>query len=226
MSGGQHSRHGRPGDLGRRVRRRREELGLSRAELAARSGMAEQYVAHLEEEPAHFPSGRLGSLARALEVPESVLLGTDVDIPPGRQRAARHARLRVLGEEECWQLLGERGIGRIAFTAQPDDVPDAPLVFPVNYAVVDGTIVARVEPGRVIDVTLDRAGGHPASLQVDRVDEAQREGWSVLVRGHADVQTASGFGPELPVQPWAGGARSRLARLHPQEVTGRRIHAT
>ncbi|WP_406405454.1 helix-turn-helix domain-containing protein [Streptomyces sp. NBC_01643] len=38
-----------PGDVGRRVAARREELGLSRQEVAERSGSATTYIQYLEE---------------------------------------------------------------------------------------------------------------------------------------------------------------------------------
>ncbi|MGH8867505.1 MAG: helix-turn-helix domain-containing protein [Actinomycetes bacterium] len=212
-------------DLGRRVRYRREELGLSRLELAQRAGMTEQYVCRLEEQPARFPTSLLLPLARALEIPESVLLGTDAEIPPGRQRAAPHARVRTLSEDECWQMLGDGGIGRIAFLVESES---APFVFPVNYAVAGHTILVRVEAGHLLDTTITRSGpDHAVSFEVDRIDEAQREAWSVLVRGRADKAAGPDNGAEgLRLDPWAGGTRSTLVRLHPGEVTGRRIHAS
>jgi transcriptional regulator with XRE-family HTH domain len=41
-----------PGDLGRRVRHRREELGLTRAELANRAGLKEAAIGYIEDQPA------------------------------------------------------------------------------------------------------------------------------------------------------------------------------
>ncbi|SDH96608.1 Helix-turn-helix domain-containing protein, partial [Sinosporangium album] len=38
-----------PGDIGRRVARRREDLGLTREQLAERTGMDPGYLAYLEE---------------------------------------------------------------------------------------------------------------------------------------------------------------------------------
>jgi transcriptional regulator with XRE-family HTH domain len=74
------STHG-PGDLGRRVTARRRELGLTRAELAARSGMAVSYLAYLEQHAADVGYDGLMRLADAL--------GTTPDALLGRSAAAR-----------------------------------------------------------------------------------------------------------------------------------------
>lgn len=67
--------HG-PGDLGRRVAARRQELGLSRAQLASRAGMAASYIGYLEEHPANVGNGGLMRLADALATTPAVLLGS------------------------------------------------------------------------------------------------------------------------------------------------------
>lgn len=80
-----------PGDLGRRVAHRRRELGLSRRAIAARAGMAEQYVRCIEEEPAEVPAAALWRLAAALEMTPRGLLGAGpsalgMDHPDGDAR--------------------------------------------------------------------------------------------------------------------------------------------
>ncbi len=76
--------------------------------------------------------------------------------------------------------------------------------------------------GSLLDTTAGRcAAGCPASFEVDRIDDAQSEGWSVLLRGSAIV---AGTGDEpAAVEPWAGGAPVRRVSLLPRIVTGRRI---
>jgi transcriptional regulator with XRE-family HTH domain len=64
-----------PGDLGRRVAARRQELGLSRAQLANRAGMAASYIAYLEQHPANVGNGGLMRLAHALATTPDALLG-------------------------------------------------------------------------------------------------------------------------------------------------------
>jgi transcriptional regulator with XRE-family HTH domain len=66
-----------PGDLGKRVTQRRRELGLTRAELAARSGMAVSYLAYLEQHAANVGYDGLMRLADALGTTPGELLGGD-----------------------------------------------------------------------------------------------------------------------------------------------------
>jgi transcriptional regulator with XRE-family HTH domain len=208
-----------PGDIGRRVHHRREEIGMTRAELADRAGIRELAVAYIEEQPLNISTETLLRLAYALDLPDSALLGSDADVPPGFEYAARHPRLDVLAEPECWRLLDDQGVGRIAFLAEPSD---SPHVLPLNYAVRDHELVMRTRLGSLLDTTADRSDeGCPASFEVDHVDDAQSEGWSVLLRGLV-VLTDVGDEP-ADVEPWAGGGRVRQIHLTPRIVTGRRI---
>jgi transcriptional regulator with XRE-family HTH domain len=211
---------GHPGDIGRRVQHRREELGMTRAELADRAGIKELAVAYIEEEPLNLTTTTLLRLAYALDLPDSALLGSDADVPPGFEYAARHPRLDVLAEPECWRLLDDHGVGRIAFLAESDD---SPHVLPLNYAVRDHALVMRTRRGSLLATTVDRCTeGCPASFEVDRIDDAQSEGWSVLLRGLVFL-TDMGDEP-ADVEPWAGGERVRQIHLTPRIVTGRRIY--
>jgi transcriptional regulator with XRE-family HTH domain len=208
-----------PGDIGRRVRHRREELGMTRAELADRAGIKEPAVAYIEERPLNISGETLLRFAYALDLPDSALLGSDADVPPGFEYAARHPSIDVLAEPECWRLLDDHGVGRIAFLAEPSD---SPHVLPLNYAVRDRALVMRTRLGSLLDTTADRsADGLPASFEVDQIDDAQSEGWSVLLRGLV-VLTDVGDEP-ADVEPWAGGGRVRQIQLTPRIVTGRRI---
>lgn len=208
-----------PGDIGRRVRHRREELGLTRAELADRAGVKELGVAYIEEQPILVSTETLLRLAYALDLPDSTLLGSDADVPAGFEYAARHPSLDVLAEPECWRLLDDHGVGRIAFLAEPDN---SPHVLPLNYAVRDHVLVMRTRKGSLLDTTAGRStDGCPASFEVDHIDDAQSEGWSVLLRGMVVLTDARDEPAE--VEPWAGGVRVRQIHLTPRIVTGRRV---
>jgi transcriptional regulator with XRE-family HTH domain len=65
------------------VRHRREELGMTRAELADRAGIKELAVACIEEQPLNMSTETLPWLAYALDLPDSALLGSDTDMPSG-----------------------------------------------------------------------------------------------------------------------------------------------
>ncbi|GAA2514838.1 hypothetical protein GCM10010423_02410 [Streptomyces levis] len=207
------------GDLGRRIAQRRTELGLSRQETATRAGMAPAYLQYLEERPTADPgAGTLLRLAGALRTTVWHLTGGDTELPPGLGRAARTPRFTELTEAECRSLLATHGVGRLAVPADT-----GPLVVPVNYQVAEGAIVYRTEPG----TTPAQADGHQVAFEVDRIDEAFSEGWSVLVRGPAGAVTDPDEAARLDEQafttPWAGGPRDLWLRIEPVTVTGRRI---
>lgn len=209
------------GDLGRRIAQRRAELGLTRRETAARAGTSAGYLRHLEENPAAAPdAGVLLRVAGALGTTVTELSGGNVDLPPGLGRAARHRRFTELSAVECRALLGTHGVGRVA-------VPTAsgPAVVPVNYSVVDGGIVFRTAPG----TTPWQARGNLVAFEVDRIDEALIQGWSVLVRGNARAVTEPAEVRRLEERtysrPWVGGRREVWVRIDPVAVTGRRIES-
>ena len=63
-------------------------------------------------------------------------------------------------------------------------------------------------------------------FEIDRVDEAQSEGWSVLVTGpcrHVDDPAEVQRLASLDLEAWAGGDRHRLMAIRPTKTTGRVI---
>ncbi|MFD5515663.1 helix-turn-helix domain-containing protein [Streptomyces sp. NPDC127066] len=209
------------GDLGRRLVARRSRLGLTAEETAARAGMAPSYVTHLERHPDAAPGrGALLTLAAALQTTVSELTGGDADVPPGREQAGRAPEFTELSRAECRELLSTHGVGRVA-------VPTAlgPAIVPVNYSVVDDTIVFRTARG----ATPALACGCLVAFEVDRVDDAFSQGWSVLARGYAREVTDSDEERRLAERaysaPWAGGGRDMWVRVEPYALTGRRIVA-
>jgi nitroimidazol reductase NimA-like FMN-containing flavoprotein (pyridoxamine 5'-phosphate oxidase superfamily) len=211
------------GDLGRRAAHRRASLGLTREEVALRAGMAPGYVAYLEEHPPQLSRWALYRLARALQTTEDELLGVGRDAAPGADRTmVPDPELRVLDPEECMRLLKTGGVGRVAF---PVEGEAAPTVLPVNYVVSGDTVVFRTDPDGVIAAHAD---GYVA-FQVDRLDGAMSEGWSVLVSGRArrvlDPAELTALRALAPVRPWAGGDRDACVRIVPTRLTGRRIRA-
>jgi pyridoxamine 5'-phosphate oxidase-like protein/helix-turn-helix protein len=152
-----------PGDLGSRVSARREELKLSRDQLAELAGVSVPYLEHLETQPARPTQAALRQLADALQTTPQMLLGAD-------------PVLQTLTAAECYDLLSPGGVGRVAFTTG-----DGPVVVPVNYAMAGQTVIFRTAPDTLLAGYLDG----PAGFEVDRLDEALSQGWSVLVTGRA-----------------------------------------
>lgn len=208
----------RPGDLARRVAARRREVGLTREDVAQRSGMNSGYLAYLERSPdAALTPGALLRLAAALETTPEFLRGGHADRPPGPGRAGPHPRLEALDREECELLIAAGGVGRFVFLA-----PQGPVALPVNFRYLDGDVLFLTRAEGV----LAASAGTTVSLEVDQIDEAMSEGWSVLVTGRAqlvddpeEVEHAASLG----LEPWPGGRREALMRIETEAISGRRI---
>ncbi|GHK05059.1 helix-turn-helix domain-containing protein [Streptomyces sp. NPDC003753] len=214
-----HQGHHPPGNLGRRIALRREELGLSRKEAACRAGMASSYLQYLEEQPTAAPGvSTLLRLAGALETTVLELTGGDVDLPPGLGQAGGHPKFTELSIRECRDLLCTHGVGRLAVPTE-----SGPVIVPVNYGVVGGSIVFRTAP----EAVPSQAADSQVAFEVDRIDGSFSQGWSVLVCGHARTVTDPDSVRRLEEQaystPWAGGQRDLWIRIDPHRITGRRI---
>jgi nitroimidazol reductase NimA-like FMN-containing flavoprotein (pyridoxamine 5'-phosphate oxidase superfamily) len=207
-----------PGDLSRRIAQRRTELHLSQAQAAARAGLSLRYLQYLERYPARPSPAALRQLAAALRTTPAVLLGGGANVPPGQCRPAGLRVVSKLMPAECRRLIAPGGVGRIAF-----GTPSGPVVVPVNFAVLADTLVIRTAEGTVIDGHADEQ----VALEVDHIDEALCQGWSVLVRGpaHRVAHPAElrRLQEDAVVWPWAGGEREVYVRITPREITGRRI---
>jgi nitroimidazol reductase NimA-like FMN-containing flavoprotein (pyridoxamine 5'-phosphate oxidase superfamily) len=180
--------------------------------------MAPEYLAYLEEQPADPSLGTLIRLADALGTSVTALRGGGIDLPPGQGQALLHPQLRDLGPDECRARLSTHGVGRIAVST-----PDGPAVIPVNYEVVDDAIAFRTAP----ESAPAAAVGTDVAFEVDHVDEATSQGWSVLVVGPAHVVTEPDAVRRLSerahTKPWAGGEREMWVSIQPARLTGRRI---
>ncbi|MEV6246753.1 pyridoxamine 5'-phosphate oxidase family protein [Streptomyces sp. NPDC051742] len=208
-------------DLGRRVAARRNQLGLSREDVAERAGSTPGYIAYVEERVPTPGIEFLVRLANALETTVQELTGYTTDLSPGTPRAGYQARMEEIGEAECWELLDGHGVGRVALEGS-----DGLIVIPVNYEVVRGEIAFMT----AADSSLARAGaaGAEVAFEEDRLDEAFSQGWSVLLVGpvrmvseeDAVLRRITDAGHS---KPWAGAGRDTIVALSPRRVTGRRI---
>ncbi|MFE2319097.1 pyridoxamine 5'-phosphate oxidase family protein [Streptomyces sp. NPDC059441] len=207
-----------PGDIGRRVAAERRRQGLTRAETARRAKMAPQYLAYLEERSADPSLATLIRLAAALSTSVAALRGGGIDLPPGQGQALLDPQLRDLSPEECRARLSTHGLGRVAVSTA-----GGPAVVPVNYEVVDDAILFRTAP----DSAPAAAVGTDVAFEVDHVDEAMSQGWSVLAVGPARAVTEPDAVRRLAdrahSKPWAGGARELWVSIRPTQLTGRRI---
>ena len=128
--------------------------------------------------------------------------------------------LDELGSQECWELLATGQVGRLAVV-----VGQHPLVFPVNYGVVDRHIVFQSGA----DQKLWAINHSNVTFQVDEIDPSRRTGWSVMVQGAARELTFTnnpGLYTEArrgAARPWAPGKRDHLVWVVADRVSGRRI---
>jgi hypothetical protein len=124
-----------------------------------------------------------------------------------------------LSPTECRDLLGAGLVGRVAVCT-----PLGPHIVPVNYGVVDDSVVLRTSPYSVLG---GHANGSIVALEVDQFDYEHRHGWSVVVRGRATAVTnaeeltrvRTALGPET----WAAGQRNLYPRVPWSEISGRRL---
>ena len=142
---------------------------------------------------------------------------------PGREtqapgHAAHERALRTLSPAECYGLLEAGGIGRVGFAAA-----DGIVMLPVNFAVAGKAVIFRTAPDTLLAVY---ASGR-VSFEVDHLDETLREGWSVLLHGHAhtvtDEREVRRLEDRTHLEPWAGGARDVYVRITPTRISGRCI---
>jgi transcriptional regulator with XRE-family HTH domain len=210
-------------DIGRRIREQRERVGLSRAETAELAGLAPEYLSYLETSADCSPTqATLIRLAAALGTSVRALSGAGLNVPPGQRCAAAHPVLASLSADECRALIAAGGVGRVLFV----DADRGPVAVPVNYRMDGDDVVFRTGSGtRLADSLRDAS----VSFDVDHLDEALGEGWSVLLTGTVSVITEPDDldrAGALGVEPWAGGDRPMYARLRVHQVTGRAIRAT
>src|SRR5438309_10422567 len=91
-----------PVGRGRRVALRREELGLTLAELAHGVSTTTSYARYVEAGRAPgLTTSVVMRFAAALETTTDGLLGRGIERPPGRSRPAAHPRMETLSAGEC-----------------------------------------------------------------------------------------------------------------------------
>jgi nitroimidazol reductase NimA-like FMN-containing flavoprotein (pyridoxamine 5'-phosphate oxidase superfamily) len=129
------------------------------------------------------------------------------------------AQLEELSLDECLALLRNSHVGRVAVVAD-----DAPIVLPVNFRLVEvgerNWIALRTRPGGVIETASMRV-----AFEIDGVDAANHQGWSVLVRGtlqHVDPDAAD-FRERFDPEPWLTEDRDAWLVIEPFAITGRRL---
>lgn len=122
-----------------------------------------------------------------------------------------------MSRPEAEALLRIGVVGRVALCAA-----DGPHVVPVNYSVVDDQILLRTTPYSLLGRL---ARDNVVAFEVDHLDLEQHRGWSVVVRGRAEIVEDRAELDHVeavwPPRPWVTGNKPLLVRIPWGEVTGR-----
>lgn len=113
---------------------------------------------------------------------------------------------------DCWSLLDSAQIGRVVISNE-----FGVEVFPVAYQAEGETLSFATNLGTKL---LGVFGG-PVVFEVDHFDEATQTGWSVVLRGRAEISELDDA--QLKKLPQWAGPKKYLVRLTPSTVTGRRL---
>ena len=122
----------------------------------------------------------------------------------------------VLNDDQSWDLISGVHLGRLVTVLE-----GRPEIFPVNFVVQRRTILFRSAEGTKLFSTV--MNDH---VLFEADDHGVAEGWSVIVRGTAellygsdDIQEAEQAG----LYPWIPTQKLRFVRITPTDVTGRRF---
>jgi nucleotide-binding universal stress UspA family protein/nitroimidazol reductase NimA-like FMN-containing flavoprotein (pyridoxamine 5'-phosphate oxidase superfamily) len=177
--------------------------------------------ARREDEPGHAPDAEPATErgpAPARHPPGS----TAPPLVPDMTGLADHAGLEALPPEVCLRLLESVPVGRVSFCTDGEVI-----TLPVNHVVDGQDVVFRTNRGS----KLSAADRHDhVAFEADDYDPRTRTGWSVLVKGRAEVvredaeiQRLSHLG----LYPWVTAVdRPYWIRIRPTSVTGRHTPLT
>jgi nucleotide-binding universal stress UspA family protein len=143
----------------------------------------------------------------------------DEDRASGEAGPIHPGTLEEISEDECLALLAGHEVGRLAVVRDGQ-----PLVFPVNYVLDRRTVAFRSDPG----TKLDWADLGRVAFQIDAIDTARHEGWSVLVQGVGrDITDGIDSWSEhlrgSGLTPWAEGQKSHWVAISTPRFSGRRL---
>jgi len=113
-------------------------------------------------------------------------------------------------------------VGRVGFSDG-----DEPTVLPVNFVLdTDVSPPAIVFCSTVGSKLAAAVAGRRLAFQVDGIEPTSHGGWSVLLRGWAEVVEDPRELERLrrlPLRPWWPPARDRWVRIPAERVSGRRL---
>jgi uncharacterized protein len=127
--------------------------------------------------------------------------------------------LAILPLDDCLRLLGSVPVGRVGFQADGEIA-----ILPVNHIVDGQTVAFRTASGSKLSAA---EGQNQVVFEADGYDARRREGWSVVIKGEAQMVYEDAEVDALNLRgldSWADGAdRPFWIRIRPESVTGRLI---
>jgi nitroimidazol reductase NimA-like FMN-containing flavoprotein (pyridoxamine 5'-phosphate oxidase superfamily) len=101
---------------------------------------------------------------------------------------------------------------------------DGPQILPVTYQYRFGSVIFRTSPVGALSGLARRTS---VAFEIDRIDERNQSGWSVLVLGFAEEMVhnrllASAW--EIGPVPWADGTQNLFSEIKPRKISGRSVH--
>jgi len=125
---------------------------------------------------------------------------------------------RELTPVECIERISDGGVGRIALVTA-----DGPMIYPVNYHVDGHAIVFRTTPYSSLGALVR---SERVAFETDHLNWRAQEGWSVVVKGRAEVIDDPAEVDRLrerghDPRPWAQGMRRMYVRVPWDEISGR-----
>ena len=130
--------------------------------------------------------------------------------------SADDAPVTVLSEDESWSLLSSVPLGRLVTI-----LGGQPEIFPVNFVTQRRTVLFRTAQGTKL-FSAAMSGG--VAFEAD--DHTVAEGWSVIVKGRAQVLSAHADildAEEAPLLSWPATLKPLYVRVIAVEITGRRF---
>ena len=141
------------------------------------------------------------------------------DTPEHDTAATDRHGLEVLPLAQCLALLRSRPLGRLAYLDAGQ-----PTVVPVNHVVRGSSVVLRSLSGGKLDAAII---GQPVAFQLDDHDPARGTGWSVLVRGRAELlddhDEVVALGAELDSWAIDDPTQATWIKIVGDEISGRRL---
>jgi len=129
-----------------------------------------------------------------------------------------HTGLEIISEQECWELLERKRVGRVVVS-----IANTPDIFPVNYRLDGRSIYIHTVPGTKLAAAVLGKG---VAFEIDELDEQEHSGWSVVVHGvGSEVEKVEDVlhVESLGIRPWTDNPKFRYLRIAVEDISGRRI---